>query len=134
MKTKICYLSALILTFATFANAILIEVNRNKKQKYCFSKYVETGDVIEASYVVSGEQEDLVDAVLFHENTLILQKHGHEAGDFKHNATGASKQNLKFRRRLQFVLHSSDAEPLLYFLRVLHSLRERPHFEHGERR
>lgn len=89
-------LIALFIALFTYASSILIEINRSKKLKYCFSKYVEISDLIEVSHLVSGEKEDLVDVYLYHNNQVIVHKQGHAQSEFKHNVTSGGDYQLCF--------------------------------------
>lgn len=77
-------------------SSILIETG--KKDRYCFYKNVDQGDTVHLSYIISGENEEKVNAILIDENQnrILYEQHNSDSGDFKQTNFNGGKVKLCF--------------------------------------
>jgi hypothetical protein len=75
--------------------SILVETN-GRKQKYCYSKYIDTGDMIHISYIISGENEEKVNCVLSLNDKAIFHQEALESGEYKEESKESGEYTLCF--------------------------------------
>jgi hypothetical protein len=79
---KFLFLALSLYINLSFISSLLIETGR--KERYCFHKMVDQDDKIHVSFVISGDNEEKVTAVLTDEqNNIVYEQHNADSGDFK---------------------------------------------------
>ena len=84
-KTNLFSISILLILITNLIkiNSIIIVLQRNKE--YCINKKVKFLDVLNFSYMVSGEREDLIHIQLFNENKILYdnqeENYGYKPND-----------------------------------------------------
>ncbi len=72
-------------------------VETGKKESYCFYKHVDQEDELHVSYIISGENEEKVNAVLFDPNQQALfQTHDSESHEYKEKVKETGEYRLCF--------------------------------------
>jgi hypothetical protein len=83
-----------LINFNIFAS-ILLETG--KKSQYCFYKVVNPGDSLHLSFVITGENEEKVNAVLVDStNRVVYETHNSDSGDFKIDVNEPNDYKLCF--------------------------------------
>lgn len=90
----------LLLALCLYINVNLISsllVETGKKERYCFYKMVDELDKVHVSFVISGDNEEKVNALLTDEqNNIIYEQHNASEGDFKGEIKSSGTHRLCF--------------------------------------
>jgi len=93
---KLCSIPILVFIFnLSLCYTILVETNKNK-EKYCYSKQIDKSDTINLSYIISGENEEKVNAVLSYDDHIIYHHENSVEGEFKGEAEHTGFYQLCF--------------------------------------